>query len=422
MRIVFVHRRVYPEATGGTYSYIHELGRRLAARGHDVDVITSTRAPDPVRPYELEGMTIHPYAYRRSNPVLSTYRHTTNTGAIFERIAARNSVDVLSIHESQLGHRLAKSPLGRSVCQIPTFHAPVFLEYRYDTAWRVRAEKSPLKQIAHRLTEPLIEHQIRGFERDVLSAADGVVVLSAYSRSHIENHFPSVDLDKVKIIPGGVDVDRFRPVDNKAGVRRALGLAEEPTYLLSVRNLTPRMGLEKLVDAVARIGVGGSANGIDLRLLIVGEGPLRESLERRIRDHGLEGAVSLVGRVANEDLPRFYQAADLFVLPTTAMEGFGIVTVEALSSNLPVVGTPAGATPEILKRIDDRLVTRDTTAEAIGDGISAWLRWRDEDSGTTRYRDEVLSRYTWDAVTEAVEDHYRKTVQAFRARSAERGA
>ena len=129
---------------------------------------------------------------------------------------------------------------------------------------------------------------------------------------------------------------------------------------------------------------------------------------------GLGGRVSLVGRVTDSDLVAYYQAADAFVLPTSAMEGFGISTVEALSTNLPVIGTPAGATPEILMPIDQRLVTADTSADAIADGIVSWLGWRGEDVGSTRYRDEVLQKYSWDAIAKQTEDCYVETMEASR--------
>jgi glycosyltransferase involved in cell wall biosynthesis len=117
--------------------------------------------------------------------------------------------------------------------------------------------------------------------------------------------------------------------------------------------------------------------------------------------------------VSDEDLVRHYQAADAFVLPTTAMEGFGISTVEALSANLPAIGTPAGATPEILNSIDPRLLTSDTTAEGIAAGITSWLGWRSEDDGTTRYRDEVMEKYAWPKVVELIEAYYEEVLGAF---------
>ena len=409
MHIIFVHRGMVPERTGGTYSYIYELGRGLAARGHDVDVIAATRKPVASPPFDLEGMTVHTYAYRKINPVYSTLQHLRHTAEIFERIHEDCPVDVLSVHDSHLGLRAARSPLGRSICQIPTYHAPVFLEFRFNTAWRIESEPSAVRGAVMRATEPPLEFWQRRFEEGILKAADGVVVLSEYSTGHIRNLFPAIDLAKVRVIPGGVDTERFAPAQDRGAVRARLGFGDS-VYLVTVRNLMPRMGLEQLVDAMALI----KADSDRVRLVVCGAGPLRESLEGRIRESGLEGVVELAGRVSDEDLVRHYQAADAFVLPTTVMEGFGISTVEALSTNLPVIGTPAGATPEILNAIDPRLLTSDTTAEGIARGIASWLEWRSEDTGTTRYRDEVLEKYAWPKVVEIIESYYEEVLSAFK--------
>lgn len=413
MHIVMVHRGMPPERIGGTYSYVYELGRGLAARGHRVDVIASTKVSDVDMVTELEGMTVHSYVFRRLNPVYSTLQHLANTHRIFREIHDSDPVDVLSIHESQLGYRLARSPLGRSVCQICTFHAPVFLEFRLNTDWRIEAEPSAIKRFVMRATEPPLEHWQRRFENGVLDAADSIVVLSNYSRSHIEANFSSVDLGKIAIIPSGVDVERFRPADDRQAVRRRLGLDPDALHLITVRNLSPRMGLENLLRAMPAILGSGAARGTKIVLSLVGGGALRETLERLAAELGVADSVRFAGRVIDEDLTRYYQAADLFVLPTEAMEGFGISTVEALSTNCAVVGTPAGATPEILSRIDERLLTVDTSPAAIADSVVSWLSWRAEDAGTTRYRDEALSLYTWEGVTAQIEGHYEEQVRAF---------
>jgi glycosyltransferase involved in cell wall biosynthesis len=413
MHIVVVHRALFPERIGGTYSYIHELYRRLAARGHDVDIIASTRQGRAGPPRDYEGMRLHLYTYRRVHPVLSTLQHLRNTSRIFSAIAAEKPVDVLSIHESQLGYSLARSQAGKAVCQIPTFHAPVFLEFRFNTAWQIEQETSALQRAALRAMEPPLEHWQRRFETGVLEAADGIVILSEYTRSHIESHFPTVDPQKARIIPSGVDAERFRPAPDRRGVRDSLGIEADAIELVTTRKLAPRMGLENLVRAMPAVLRAARDRDLRLALTICGSGELRPVLEDLIEKLDVAESVRLAGRVSDDDLVHHYQAADLFVLPTVAMEGFGISTVEALSTNLPVIGTPAGATPEILAPIDGRLLTDDTSVESLARGIVGWLGWRDEDAGTTRYRDEVLAKYTWESVTDRVEAYYRERVEEF---------
>jgi len=415
MHVVFVHRGVYPERIGGTYSYIYELGRRLAASGHTVRVIANTREDVAPEPYLSEGMWIHTYAFPRRNRLESSIRHLTTVSRMFEQIHDEQPIDVLSVHEALLGWQLARTRVGRSVCQLPTFHAPGFLEFRLLTSWQLRDEPSWFKRAAKRLAASQIERSQRAMESGVLVCANGIHVLSRYSKEHIENQFHSVDTGKVEIIPGGVDSSRFRPADDRDAVRELMGIPPETIEILTVRNLSPRMGLENLVTALHQvIHSDATDRGNRLHLTICGDGLLRGALENQIESLSLSDRVTLAGRVTDDELVQRYQAADLFVLPTAAMEGFGISTVEALSCNLPVIGTPAGATPEILLPIDERLVTRDTSADAIADAMLSWLNRSGEGCGST-YRDEVLAKYDWDTVARRMESWYESELVRFRS-------
>ena len=110
-----------------------------------------------------------------------------------------------------------------------------------------------------------------------------------------------------------------------------------------------------------------------------------------------------VGPVAEDELLDWYRAADIFVLPTVAYEGFGMVTVEALASGTPVVGTPAGATPELLARLDQRLVAQGSDPDSLAAAIREVLTFADADL-RARCRDYALARFDWDRVTPAWEE------------------
>ena len=110
-----------------------------------------------------------------------------------------------------------------------------------------------------------------------------------------------------------------------------------------------------------------------------------------------------VGRVAEDALPDWYRAADLFVLPTVAYEGFGMATVEALASGTPVVGTPAGATPELLEPLDPRLVAAGSDPDSLAVAIRDALAFIDDDF-RDRCRDYAVARFGWDRVTRTWEE------------------
>jgi len=133
----------------------------------------------------------------------------------------------------------------------------------------------------------------------------------------------------------------------------------------------------------------------------VGDGVLRPAVEAEVARLGLGDAVALTGRIDDDDLVRHYQAADLFALPTQAYEGFGMVTLEALACGTPVVGTPVGATPEILRPLDPALVSRDASDEALADALHAWLG-ADLGPVRARAREHALG-YDWERVMDRYE-------------------
>ena len=106
-------------------------------------------------------------------------------------------------------------------------------------------------------------------------------MLSRYTLGLIERYHPHVDPGKVRIIPSGVDIERFRPAEDRIAVRRSLGIDERATVLLTVRNLSPRMGLENLIEAVATIAGSRRVREAGLVVLVCGDGRLRRQLEER---------------------------------------------------------------------------------------------------------------------------------------------
>ena len=109
-------------------------------------------------------------------------------------------------------------------------------------------------------------------------------------------------------------------------------------------------------------------------LLIAGSGPLRGELMAQIQARGLEGHVRLLGRLPDTQLPLAYRAADLTVVPTVALEGFGLIAVESLAAGTPVLVTPVGGLPEVVAGLSPALVVEATGASALGDALLRALR------------------------------------------------
>lgn len=245
----------------------------------------------------------------------------------------------------------------------------------------------------------------RALERACLRASDRVVVLSEYSAGDVATAHPAVP-SSLRVVPGGVDPSRFAPNGSRVAARRRLGLPEEGPLLVTVRNLVPRMGLDGLLDSMPTVRTCYPT----ARLVVVGEGPLRETLEAHARVLGLTSRVVFTGVVSEERLPDYYRAADLALLPTRTLESFGLTIVEALACGTPVLGAPVGAIPEILKPLDPACVTGAATPAALAAGILEFLR-SPPPAIDRRARRHVLGGYTWDVVGERLEKVVREVAR-----------
>jgi glycosyltransferase involved in cell wall biosynthesis len=380
---------------GGAERVLREQALGLRRRGHQVATVVRMPTSDPRPLVAIGGLVEHRYVVsRRSEPafVLSSLMRSIQA---FDLAYISVPAEAVVIHQSLggLGALLARRKKARGwvyVC-----HSLAHEEYLSRTA--------PGGAPAVRARRALNARARLWCEGLVLRRCDRIVVLSEFMKRRIVG-VHRVAADRICVIPGGADPVQFHPPSSPDEVRRSLGLPLNKVLLLTVRNLVPRMGLEHLVRAVAALG--GEAH--DLLLLIGGEGVLRSALERLIRDLNLGQQVRLLGFIAEDHLSFYYQAADLVLMPTHELEGFGLVTVEAMACGTPVLGTPAGALPEVLAQVDPRLIAEGTGPEALAVAMERLLRrFRDMPGEQARLSDRgrtlVETDFNWDRHTERLE-------------------
>ena len=206
-------------------------------------------------------------------------------------------------------------------------------------------------------------------ERRVYRRADRAIVLSTAFRDVLAREY-HVPMDRIHVIPGGVDVDRFAIAASPSECRRTLGWPTDRPIVLCVRRLVRRVGVDTLIEAANVL----RARIPDALVLIAGTGPLRAELEARVAALGLEKHVQFLGFVPDHSLPTAYRAADLTVVPTAALEGFGLITVESLAAGTPCIVTPVGGLTDVITPLAPQLVTHTTSAGDIGALLAAALR------------------------------------------------
>lgn len=208
---------------------------------------------------------------------------------------------------------------------------------------------------------------------------------------------------KVEKIPFGVDTDFFAPTPRDDARRKLGAFPEGRRILVTVRRLEPRMGLENLLEAFKQC----LARFPDLFLVIVGRGGLEARLKAKAASLGMGESVLFWGYADNAALPMLYSAADLFVLPTEALEGFGLVILEALACDTPVLATPVGGIPGVLGGLGEKSLTRDNTAGGIAAGICDAMTELVPLSGRGVFREYVLSHFSWRRYTQRFLDKVR---------------
>jgi glycogen synthase len=201
-------------------------------------------------------------------------------------------------------------------------------------------------------------------EGTIYRRADRVIVLSNAFADLVITRY-GVDPDRVRLVPGSVDTERFALTTPRADSKAALGLPADRPILLTVRRLVHRMGLATLIDAMTQV----AAAIPDVLLCIAGQGPLRTSLEAQVERLGLSRNIHFLGFVTEDALPHFFYSADINVVPTIALEGFGLVAAEAMATGTPSMVTPVGGLPEIVGGLSHNLIFSGTKTTDIAEGL-----------------------------------------------------
>jgi glycosyltransferase involved in cell wall biosynthesis len=201
-----------------------------------------------------------------------------------------------------------------------------------------------------------------------------------------------VDPDRVVTLRNGVDLDRFHPVDRDEA-RRLTGITR-PT-VVAVGHLIPRKDHELLIRAMAMVP--------DVDAVIIGEGPLREHLQKVARECRVEGRLRIHGNMSQAELLNFYAAANLSVL-TSRNEGMANVILESLACGTPVVATVCEGVPELLTDPAAGMIVFDRTPAAVAGAIKALLAGRPSSQATRRYAETLGWEPTAHALRQVISD------------------
>lgn len=341
MHTVQLGKEWFSEQSGGLNRYYAELIRRLPDVGVGVTGLVAGSEQVAVR----SGGMVRAFAPRKAS--------------LPARLAGVRAYARRALAEQPDGLLVAHFALYTAPCLDLVRDRPLVVHFHGPWAAESRAEgASPLSARLKHWLEHAVYRRAASFV--VLSRAFGTVLEDSHA----------VGFDRIRVIPGGVDTRRFAPSHTCAEARRLLGWPGDRPIVLVVRRLMRRMGLEDLITSVthARAAVP------DLLVYIAGSGPLARELETRAADEGVSASVRLLGFVPDDQLPVAYQAADVSMVPSVALEGFGLIVAESLASGTPVLVTAVGGLPETLEALAPQCVIHDRGPQALGAAMVGALR------------------------------------------------
>ena len=245
-------------------------------------------------------------------------------------------------------------------------------------------------------------------EKVVYQRATKLIVLSNAFAKELTQRY-KVREEAIRVVPAGVDTVRFGRDVSKSEARQRLGWPGDRYIIVAVRRLAHRMGLEDLLEATEILARAGK----DVLVHIVGIGRLLEELQSQIDCAGLSNQVKLLGRIDDRELPLVYRAADLSIVPTVALEGFGMTTLESLASGTPVMVTPVGGLPEVVRHLSSALIFESAGPAAIADGVEEVLKGRRKLPSEEECSAYANRHFTWPVVAESVSKIYREALESY---------
>jgi glycosyltransferase involved in cell wall biosynthesis len=354
----------HDESPGGANKLPTDFARYLAARAYRVVYLCASNRVERASAALVDGVDLRRYPSPRApSPSLANLReHWKATRAIVRSLAARQPIAVLLGH-APLQTLAAASLCGDGVRRCYGVHSPLRAELT--EGWRGQGT------LKHRLAGRLATL----LERRLVALSNVVHCDSEYSRRLLQSAHPATLDGKAIVLPGWVDTTRFQiPAEPRDDLRMRLGppwTMGTPTFF-TLRRLVPRMGLDTAIEAVALL----ARRGRGCRFVIGGEGPERPRLEALAVSRGVADRVSFLGHLVEERLSDSYAAADCFLLPTRALECFGLIVLEAFASGLPVVGVPVGSIPELVGGAFTEWIAGDNSATALADRMDDFLAGR----------------------------------------------
>ncbi len=360
----------FPKTPGGLERYVYDLTLRLAENKDQVELCGVGLPEDEANlPIKMTNLAAP------DTPILQRLWKVRNN---FKKTRI-NKPDAINLHFA-----LYSLPI------LDLIPADVPITFNFHGPWASESQEEGLDNITALLKKSLVE-------KTTYKRCDRFIVLSKAFGNVLHQKY-QIPWEKIHVIPGGVDINRFKPDLSITQARTKLGWSCERPTIFTSRRLVHRVGVDKLLTAIAQI----KPKIPDIYLAIAGRGPLQNSLEQIVTELGLENNVNFLGFLPDELLPVAYQAADLSIMPSQSFEGFGLAIVESLACGTPVICTPVGGMPEILEQFSPNLITDSIQVNAIAKKLEQVFSGEITKPSREECREYAVNNFDWDKIAQEV--------------------
>lgn len=384
LRILYL--QTFPLYGSGSGTYARYLAREVSKHHHVAMVAPDYR--------QLQGSNVKMYPIKMPFNVAFTGHPEWKNCRLYKDISNR---EILTIYKSFLNH---------SVDAVEDFRPDIIhVHHAFPFSWAARFIKStyqvPYIITVHGSELPTAQKDKRyiALTMDALRRARRIIPNSFYTKDWMLKVFGDEYRDLIRMIPGGVDVNKFKKV-NTSDIDKMFDIKGEKIVVFAGK-LTTYKGVKYLVRA---------AKKIKGKVLILGDGPERKNLEKIVKDEKITN-VRFIGHLgADTDfLIKFYSRADVFIAPSVWDEPLGLVILEAMACETPVVVTRKGGIPLAVKDGQNGLFIRPRNSADIVEKVN--MLFENEplrQKMGKKAREIAVDRFSWEVISHRFENIYQK--------------
>lgn len=364
-----------PEHSGGLERYYHDLMMSLPATNVSCrGLVVGSR--------EIEKIT-HGQIRAFSQPDSSLLQRWYKARVAIKKSIKEFKPELVSIHFALYG--ISAADILSRQALVVHFHGP----WAQESAVEKNQRESDLKFI---------------LEKKIYQKADRIIVLSSAFKEVLCRKY-GIDEHKISIIPGAIHTDKFILSYNQKTAREKLGWPLDRPIIFAVRRLSRRMGLDNVIMTLALL----RKRFPDILIMVAGKGQIMSELKEMAKDLGVEHNIQFMGFVSENDLVTAYRAADFSIVPSIALEGFGLITLESLATGTPVLVTPVGGLPETIRPFHSDWVTKNSKPESITEAITDIFLGRIPTPSFEQCQ-TYAKNFDWKVIAPKIADIYRETI------------